>query len=383
MDSRILLDLIDRAEDSTIQLKQNITSPAQLTAECAAFSNAKGGHIIIGVANDKSITGLTDNDIDRLNQMVSNVSEQHIKPPIAPFTEVCKVDDKKLMVIHVEEGLSKPYATNEGIYWTKKGADKRKLSQEELQRLFQSSNRLYADEQIMHETTIKDLDRVFFSEWYEETYEEALEASDLNLPDILRNLRLGNGENLNLAGLLLFGRKPNLYKPAFLVKAVSFFGNDPAGSEYRDSEDIKGNLITQYKGTVSFILRNLHKKQNGKGFNTEGEPEIPKIVFEELVVNALLHRNYYINAPILVFIFDNRIEITSPGKLPNSLTVNNIRSGVSVIRNPILTSFGSKILPYRGVGTGVRRSLKNYPDIDFVNDEDADRFTVIIKRPNH
>lgn len=383
MDSTILLDLIDRAEDSTIQLKQNITSPAQLTAECAAFSNAKGGHIIIGVANDKSITGLTDKDIDRLNQMVSNISEQHIKPPIAPLTEVCKVDDKKLMVIHVEEDLSKPYATNEGMYWTKKGADKRKLSQEELQRLFQSSNRLYADEQLVHESKIKDLDRVFFTEWYEKNYEEALEESELNLSDIIRNLRLGNGENLNLAGLLLFGKKPNLFKPTFLVKGVSFFGNDPAGSEYRDSEDIRGNLMTQYKGTVSFILRNLHKKQNGKGFNTEGEPEIPKIVFEELVVNALLHRNYYINAPVLVFIFDNRIEITSPGKLPNSLTIDNIRSGVSVIRNPILTSFGSKILPYRGVGTGVRRSIKNYSDIEFVNDEDADRFTVIINRPNH
>lgn len=380
MDNSILLDLIDRAEDSKIQLKQTISSPAQLAAECVAFSNTKGGTIIVGVTNNKTISGLSGQDIDRINQMVSNVSEQHIKPPIAPLTEIHKVDGKKVMIIHIEEGLSKPYATQEGIYWTKKGADKRKLSQEELQRLFQSSSRLYADEQLVNETNIQDLDHIFFSEWFEKNYEEAVEESGLELPEIISNLRLGDGKNLNLAGLLLFGKKPHKFKPVFHVKAISYFGNDPAGVEYRDSEDIVGNLLTQYKGTVSFILRNLHKKQNGKGFNTEGEPEIPKIVFEELVVNALLHRNYYINAPVLVFVFDNRIEITSPGKLPNSLTVNNIRNGVSIIRNPLLTSFGSKLLPYRGVGTGVRRSLKNYPMIEFVNDEDAERFSVIIQR---
>ena len=131
---------------------------------------------------------------------------------------------------------------------------------------------------------------------------------------------------------------------------------------------------------MSFITRNLRKVQNDKDFNTEGELEIPKIVLEELVVNAIIHRDYFIEAPINIFIFDNRIEIISPGKLPNNLTIENIKHGISVIRNPIITSFAAKILPYRGIGSGIVRAIKHYDKIDFINDTESERFSAIIHR---
>jgi len=99
-----------------------------------------------------------------------------------------------------------------------------------------------------------------------------------------------------------------------------------------------------------------------------------------LLVNALIHRDYFISSPIKIFIFKNRIEIISPGHLPNNLTVENIKNGNSNIRNPILSSFATKILPYRGIGTGVQRALTEYPDIDFENDLDGNQFKVIIER---
>ena len=99
-----------------------------------------------------------------------------------------------------------------------------------------------------------------------------------------------------------------------------------------------------------------------------------------MLVNAIIHRDYFIEASINLFIFDDRIEIINPGKLPNNLSVENIKHGISVIRNPIITFFASKLLPYRGIGSGIVRAIKNYEKIDFINDIESERFKVIIYR---
>ena len=94
-----------------------------------------------------------------------------------------------------------------------------------------------------------------------------------------------------------------------------------------------------------------------------------------------MHRDYLISAPIRLFIFDNLIEIISPGHLPNNLTVAKIRAGNSNIRNPVLVSFIAKgLLPYRGLGSGIKRALENWPDIDFADDREGCLFTVTVRR---
>ncbi len=109
--------------------------------------------------------------------------------------------------------------------------------------------------------------------------------------------------------------------------------------------------------------------------------EVPDLVFEELLVNALIHRDYLVSAPIRLFIFDNRIEIISPGHLPDNLTVEKIRLGNSIIRNPILVSYAAKgILPYRGLGSGIKRALEVWPEIEFMDDRDGCFFTAIVHR---
>ncbi len=128
-------------------------------------------------------------------------------------------------------------------------------------------------------------------------------------------------------------------------------------------------------------MRNLHKVQAGRGVNAPGLPEIPEEVFEELLVNALIHRDYLVSATIRLFIFDNRIEIISPGHLPDNLTVEKIRTGMSNIRNPILISFVAKgLLPYHGLGSGIKRALKKWPDIDFTYDREGCLFTATVRR---
>jgi len=215
--------------------------------------------------------------------------------------------------------------------------------------MLQNADLVHADEVPVESATVGDLDAEHLETYYEKQYGEPLEkVLDKNrdsLVRLLNNLGLARKETLKLAGLLLFGKRPQQYRPAFVVKAVSFVGNDPAGDKYRDSQDIDGCIKELHKGTMSFLSRNLRRVQRDKSFNTEGDLEVPLPALEELVVNMLLHRDYFISAPWRVMMFDNRIELISPGALPNNLTVENIRYGVSNMRNPLLASFATKELP--------------------------------------
>jgi len=122
--------------------------------------------------------------------------------------------------------------------------------------------------------------------------------------------------------------------------------------------------------------------QREKGFNSIGDLEVPLAAQEELVVNMLQHRDYFITAPLRVMLFDNRVELISPGALLNNLTIENIRYGISVIRNPIITSFATKgnELPYRGGGTGILRALNSVPTLELESDHQRNLFTARIPR---
>jgi len=382
MEALELIEILEKGEDSEHQFKANITNSESLAGDMVAFANTKGGMIIIGAEDNGKIANLTVDDIRRLNQLVANTATNNVKNSINPITENVKVGDDLLMVVHIVEGADKPYMDNNGVVWVKSGSDKRRVtSKEELRRLFQNSDLVHADEVRVNGTTENDIDLRYFKEFFQKQYEEDFEKSEIPLIQVLNNLNLARVSNLNIAGMMLFGKEPEKYKPAFIIKAVAFVGNDPAGDQYKDSIDIKGKLEEQYRNAIDFLKRNLKYIQKEKGINTLGDLEIPPIVFEELIVNALIHRNYFINAPIRLFVFDNRVEIISPGRLPNNLTIDNIMSGNSNIRNDIITSFATKELPYRGIGTGIRRAIKNYPDIDFMNDIEGEQFVAIIKRP--
>ncbi|MBU2622155.1 MAG: putative DNA binding domain-containing protein [Proteobacteria bacterium] len=389
MEAIELIELISRGEDSRTQFKQSqdVTNAKSLAGEMVAFANSKGGRILIGVDDTGSVIGLSPGDIRRINQLISSTATDCVRPSINPETENISVGGLLVMVVTVPEGISKPYADNDGVFWVKSGANKRRVtSREEVQRMLQSADLVHADEVPVGGTTSGDMDlkhfRTFFKKQYKKSLDRALEKTDIPLGRLLNNLGLARGETLNLAGLMLFGSNPQIHRPAFVIKAVSFVGNDPAGDKYRDSQDIEGCLRDLYKGTISFLTRNLRRLQDEKGFNTEGNLEVPLPALEELVVNMLLHRDYFISAPCRVLLFDNRIELISPGALPNNLTVENIRNGVSVIRNPLIASFATKgnELPYRGIGTGILRALSAVPALELESDHERNLFIARIPR---
>lgn len=197
---------------------------------------------------------------------------------------------------------------------------------------------------------------------------------------ILENLGLSSGDTPNLAGLLLFCQTPQRLCPAFDIKAVAFPGTALHDRHYLDSEDIDGNLQEQYRRSLAFIKRNLHHVQRQQGFNTLGQLEVPEEVFEELLVNALIHRDYFVSASIRIMIFADRIELISPGHLPDVLDTEKIRFDLSNRRNPTLTSHAVHILPYRGLGTGIPRAIDAWPMIRLEADRESNQFKVVIQR---
>ncbi len=380
MEALEVLDIIAGGETSKAQFKLNVTNATSIAQEIVAFANTKGGLIIIGV-NDKtgSVEGLSYQDIQRINNLLTTAANEHVKSPISIETETVEVEpEKRIIVARVPEGISKPYKDKDGLVFVKNGSDKRKVtSNEELRRMLQSSGGLYAEEQVLPHCTYADIDWDKFSHFYETTYEEPAE------PDQERkfeNLRLGQGGKPNLAGALLFTNNPQKSITGFFVTAIWFWGNDLEADSYRASDYLRGTLPEQFSQARDFLMRTLHKVQSGDTFNSPGVLEIPKVVLTELLTNALIHRDYFIKDTIKLYIFENRIEIISPGRLPNNLTVEQMKRGIRKKRNDILDSLAPNLLEYKGAGSGVLRALKAYPHIDFINDTEAEQVRVVIHR---
>ena len=267
--------------------------------------------------------------------------------------------------------------------WQKQGSDeKRKLTENaEIMRLFQQGSNLSADEMTVYGTSIEDVDERLFSDYFVREFKRPYREKGLTYEDALRVKRILFGGKMTLAGLLFFGREPQKFKPAFTIKLVSFIGNDSANQQYRSKpEDTRGTIPEMFKQAMSFLMSNIRHTQQNQGFNSIGIPEISPVALEEILQNALIHRDYFKNAPVRVFIFDNRIEIISPGKLPNNLTVEDVKYGNPVIRNNQIVAFGIHTLPYSGLGTGIKRALELQPDIELINDVEGEQFIVKIPR---
>jgi len=380
MNAEQIIGLIRGGETSRTQFKENFTNAQSAAQELVAFANTEGGQILVGI-NDKTgaVTGLSYEDIQRISSLIVNAASEGVKPPIIIKTETIEIDGKIVLAVQVVEGAHKPYKDKDGLIFVKNGPDKRKvISNEEIARLLQNSGDLYAEEMLLPIRIAEELDTRDFRDFYETKYQTPLDETDM--PRLLANLRLANAEYLNVAGALLFAKHPEKAVPQFFISAVWFVGIDITGEKYHNSEDIRGTLPQLFQRGLDFLKRALHRPQNGKDFNSVGDLEIPEVVLKELLVNALIHRDYFIRDSIKLFVFDDRIEIRSPGKLPNNLTEAQIRAGIRRSRNTILASLASDVLPYRGIGSGILRSLQIYPHIEFINDKDAEQFTAVIKR---
>jgi len=378
-----LLDVARKGESTTVQFKERLPNSDSLTQEMIAFANTEGGSIVFGI-NDKSgeIVGLEYSEIQRINQELAHCASQKIFPPITISTETVSYNDRIVVIVTIKEGQHKPYKDKNGSIFMKNGADKRKVtSNEEISRLLQSSKILYADEMTVQGTSFDDIDFDYYKKFIERKFNRSWEDLHVDGEKSLESQYAMSEGKLTIAGLLLFSHRRHTVRPLFSIQCVAVDTIDLVSGTFTDNEPaFEGTIAEVFEQTLKFIGRNIHKIPTGESFNSQAQWEVPYQVFEELIVNALIHRDYFINSTIKIFIFPDRIEIISPGKLPNSLTVEKMKSGISIPRNPILQSLAQYVLPYKGLGTGVVRALSYYPAIEFINETNLDRFKTIIHR---
>jgi predicted HTH transcriptional regulator len=329
MNADEIIKLVNLGETGTVQFKERMPHIDSLTAELIAFSNSKGGIIVFGV-NDKTgeLNGLSFDEARNLNQQLVNASTSKVYPPIYISSETFSVKENRIVVATIEEGISKPYKDSNGAIYVKNGTDKRKVaSNDELAWLLRSGGSLYAEETFINGSSTKDIDLEQFDRFLYRKYQltlDDLQKEKTTIDQILENMDMARNSIFLLGGLLLFSKKRHALRPQFSIHCVSVDGSI-IGNTFLDNEgSFEGTLLDVFQKTLDFIGRNMKKIPEGPGFNSAPRWEIPHEVFEEIIVNALVHRDYFISSTVKVFIYMDRVEIISPGKLPNSLTINNI-----------------------------------------------------------
>ena len=402
-----ILKQIKAGEVSGVQFKERILDKYDIACELVAFSNSHGGKLVVGIKDKTGETNaLSYSEVQETTNLLSDIASENVVPSILIKIDTVEVEDGNLVIATVKEGLNKPYHDNKGIVWVKNGADKRKVfDNAELAEMMTDCGSFAPDEAGVRDATVNDLDATTIKQFLGNRFERVLEKKGLtgdafneasldmicsaiakghDCEKILRNLRFIRPDgSLTVAAMLLFGKYTQRWLPMMTAKCICFAGNSVGSKVFRDKvndADMEGNLLHQYDTIMDFFTRNLHNVQVGAEFNSMGKLEIPYTSLVEFTVNSLVHRSLNMKAPVRIFIFDNRVEIHSPGALPNGLTIDDIKSGTSMPRNMFLFNNAIYLLPYTGVGSGITRALDEDINVTFMNNDKAQEFVITVWR---
>ena len=398
---------IKAGEVSGVQFKERILDKYDIACELVAFSNSHGGKLVVGIKDKTGKTNaLSYSEVQETTNLLSDIASENVVPSILIKIDTVEVEDGNLVIATVKEGLNKPYHDNKGIVWVKNGADKRKVfGNAELAEMMTDCGSFAPDEAGVRDATVNDLDATTIKQFLGNRFDRVLEKKGLtgdafneasldmicsaiakghDCEKILRNLRFIRPDGtLTVAAMLLFGKYTQRWMPMMTAKCICFAGNSVGSKIFRDKvndADMEGNLLHQYDTIMDFFTRNLHNVQVGAEFNSMGKLEIPYTSLVEFTVNSLVHRSLNMKAPVRIFIFDNRVEIHSPGALPNGLTIDDIKAGTSMPRNMFLFNNAIYLLPYTGVSSGITRALDEDINVTFMNNDKAQEFVITVWR---
>ena len=402
-----ILKQIKAGEVSGVQFKERILDKYDIACELVAFSNSHGGKLVVGIKDKTGETNaLSYSEVQETTNLLSDIASENVVPSILIKIDTVEVEDGNLVIATVKEGLNKPYHDNKGIVWVKNGADKRKVfDNAELAEMMTDCGSFAPDEAGVRDATVNDLDATTIKQFLGNRFGRVLEKKGLtgdafneasldmicsaiakghDCEKILRNLRFIRPDGtLTVAAMLLFGKYTQRWMPMMTAKCICFAGNSVGSKVFRDKvndAEMEGNLLHQYDTIMDFFTRNLHNVQVGDEFNSMGKLEIPYTSLVEFTVNSLVHRSLNMKAPVRIFIFDNRVEIHSPGALPNGLTIEDIKAGTSMPRNMFLFNNAIYLLPYTGVGSGITRALDENINVTFTNNASAQEFVITVWR---
>jgi ATP-dependent DNA helicase RecG len=374
--------LLPKAEGKNCEFKRDITPSAGIIKTCAAFANTSGGSIFIGVGDDGEIVGIGDDDLNHLLDGFCNTIAQSISPFILPNLVVRNVEGKNILEIQIGQGNAKPYfikseGSTQGVY-VRSGRSILRPAEDDLKELLllQAFEKPYDARIPSHDATIKDLDQTLLKKVYSGYSEKDLEREGVLAKDLSDNYYP------TLAALMVYGSEPQRFVMESEIIVTKFKGI--TGRDIVTSHDLSGNIGKMTKDAISLIneyTSSKYRLTNQVHFGPEDC--FPEIVLREIILNALIHRKYNIAGPVKIAIFDDRLEIFSPGELPPSIHVESLGDGTSQIRNIHITKFARKLRLMEKLGSGILEAnramaVANLQQPKFL--EQAKSFKVILFR---
>ncbi len=348
-----LIDKIHLGEDSTIEFKRELPRRDSLADEITAFANARGGVILIGVDDHGDIVGLDQHNLDQTEKTVVEICRDSIEPQVSIFTEKLQLEGKVLLRIDVPRSLF--VHKSPGGYLARQGSSKRVMPTDQLARLLQSRSQariISFDEQVVPNTTRDTLLKEFYLRFIREG------APEDEVEDLLQKRRLlvrdGPVYRASVAGLLMCNDRPDDYLYNSFIQAVFYRGKIKDANYQIDAKDFKGPLDRQVMDAYKFVER-YNQVSARKDLGRREQPQFSMRAVFEALVNAVVHRDYSRTASkIRLFMFADRLELSSPGALANTLTVERLRYGQAT-RNELLARLLSEITVEDNVGRQVAR----------------------------
>lgn len=350
-----ILELLGQPEGKTLEFKRDLSSPKNLLKTLVAFANSAGGTLVIGVDDDRQPLGMA-NPLDKEERLCSLIADS-ISPRLAPTVEMVTIEEKTLLVVEVFQSNTRPHwlktaGPEDGVY-VRLGSTNRQADRELIAELRRSAEGIAFDETPLPGLTRADLDLTALKEHFGN--ERSLRDSDL------LTLRLLTREQGALVptrgGVLLFGKERTRHFPDAWVQCGRFVGRDRA--TIFDHIELFDPLPQAVDNIMLFLKKHAMRSADFSGVRRRDVWSIPLPILREAAINALVHADYsQRGAPIRIAFFDDRIEIENPGILLPGMTIEDMKQGVSRIRNHVIARVFRELRLIEQWGSGVRRVFR-------------------------
>lgn len=367
-----LLEIINNGENSGVEFKRDTLQNLDLAKELVAFSNLVGGRILLGVEDDGGISGITRGNLE---EWVMTTCRDKIRPAIIPFYEIVRDVEpgKDVAVVQVTRGFDvhSLWHQHGNRYYIRVGSQSREAAQEELRRLFQQRGAIRAELRPVSGAVMSDLDRRRLQDYFHRIREQEVPAEndETGWETLLVNTEIMTEEGVGVGGILLFGKTPNRFLPHAGIDAAAFLETekDYAARERKalrgpmtplldaNGEIVENGLVEQ---ALEFVCRNAPGTTRLEGGRRAEKPAYPRDVLREGIVNALIHRDYLLTGTdVELSLYGDRLEIISPGRLPNGVTPERMRAGTRAYRNHLLREVLHDYGYLEHMGMGIPRKI--------------------------
>lgn len=368
MNQKELLELIKNGENSKVEFKDDRLKPNDLAREMISFANSQGGIILIGVDDKGNLIG---NKMEDIEEWVMNICRNNCYPALNPIFEKVVFDGLTVAVVTIlrQEGLV--YRSSDGHYYLRVGSTVRDATPQELARLFQSASMFHYDTAPVYKTSLEDIDQDRLNYYFSQILQ--IKTKTESVENLLRNIKVMvefEGKlYLTIAGVLVFCKYPERFLTQAGIIAIKFSGKE---MDYNtmDKKEITGSLVNQFnqngevvsfgiiEQAIKFVQENTPVTSKMDGARRIDTPQYPFEAIREGIVNSLIHRDYTISgAKIRLFIFSDRIEIHSPGKLPNTVTIESMKRSSHYTRNPELYKLVAQYGYAENIGLGIPQKI--------------------------